>query len=203
MARPVFSFRARRWNSFTLIELLVVIAIIAILAALTLAAAEAVMAKGARSRASAEIQGITAALESYKADNGIYASADTFPSGTNEYAKDDVVATTNYEGGSMLLFQALCGKTNFSDLPVAGTKVYLPLKANQVANAITGAGPSYIQDPWGNSYGYYTGDTPVNGAQQDPPYNGTGFFDLWSTGGSLLTTSGGYTNTWISNWQTQ
>jgi prepilin-type N-terminal cleavage/methylation domain-containing protein len=199
MALPFYLYRGRRWNSFTLIELLVVIAIIAILAALTLAAAEAVMNKGARSRASAEIQAISAALESYKADNGVYPSADTFPSGTNEYAKDDVVATTNYEGGSMLLFQALTGKTNFSDAPVAGvTKTYMPLKANQVANVTTGSGNSYVEDPWGYSYGYYTGDS--NNPQQQPPYTGTGFFDMWSTGGSTMNTSGGYTNTWISNW---
>ena len=203
MALPVFSFRKPRWNSFTLIELLVVIAIIAILAALTLAAAEAVMTKGARSRANAEITAMSSALENYKADNGIYPSADTFPSGTNEYANDDVVSTTNFEGGSILLYQALSGKTNFSAAPIPGTKVYMPFKANQIANATSSAGSSYVQDPWGYSYGYYTGDTPVNGAQQDPPYNGTGFFDLWSTGGSLKNTSGGYTNTWISNWQSQ
>jgi prepilin-type N-terminal cleavage/methylation domain-containing protein len=205
MAQPSSLFRGRRWHSFTLIELLVVILIIGILAALTLAAAEAVMTKGARSRASVEMQAMTSALESYKADNAIYPPADTFPSGTNEYATDDVVATTNYEGGSMLLFQALSGKTNFSDAPITGvTKTYMNFKAGEVANTTTGSGNSYVEDPWGYSYGYYTGDTPANGAAQlYPPYSGTGFFDLWTTGGSTVNTSGGYTNTWISNWSPQ
>ena len=199
MALPVFSFRGPRWNSFTLIELLVVIAIIAILAALTLAAAEAVITKGARSRASAEIQAMSSALESYKADNGTYPLTNTF-SGTNAYSQTDPTSPS-YVNSAQLLYQALSGKTNFSDAPIAGTKVYMPFKANQVANTTTGAGPSNVQDPWGYSYGYYTGDT--NNPQTAPPYNGSGFFDLWSTGGALTTTSGGYTNTWISNWQSQ
>src|SRR6266480_776180 len=57
---------------FTIIELLVVISIIIILAGLILSTVGYVQKKGARSRAEAEIAAISAALESYKADNGIY-----------------------------------------------------------------------------------------------------------------------------------
>src|SRR5947207_13514494 len=64
--------------AFTIIELLVVIAIIIILAGLILGTVGYVQKKGARSRAEAEIAAISAALESYKADNGIYpADSDT------------------------------------------------------------------------------------------------------------------------------
>jgi prepilin-type N-terminal cleavage/methylation domain-containing protein len=209
MPLPVFARRGARWKSFTLIELLTVIAIIAILAALTLAAAEAVMAHAARARTTNEIQAISTALESYKNDNGIYPAADTFPGGTNDYSADDVGTTTNYEGGSMLLYQALSGKTNYADVPVAGIKAYLNFKIGQLVNTTAGSGNTYIQDPFGYSYGYYTGDVPVAAAgqttltQQFPPVNGTGLFDLWSTGGSIKTTSGGYTNTWIMNWNPQ
>jgi prepilin-type N-terminal cleavage/methylation domain-containing protein len=64
------SFRAE--GAFTLIELLIVISIIVVLAGLVLATSGYVTTKGRRSRAEAEIAAISAALESYKADNGIY-----------------------------------------------------------------------------------------------------------------------------------
>ena len=53
-------------------ELLVVIAIIIGLAAMILGTVGYVQKKGARSRAESEIAAISAALESYKADNGAY-----------------------------------------------------------------------------------------------------------------------------------
>jgi general secretion pathway protein G len=59
-------------GGFTLIELLIVITIIAILASLVLAVAGSIQNKGARSRTEAEIAALSAALESYKADNGDY-----------------------------------------------------------------------------------------------------------------------------------
>ena len=64
------SFRAE--GAFTIIELLVVITIILILAGLILSISSYVQNKGARSRAETEIAAMSAALESYKADNGIY-----------------------------------------------------------------------------------------------------------------------------------
>ena len=66
-------------SAFTLIELLVVIAIIAILAGLILSTAGYVQKKGATSRAEAEIAALSAALESYKADNGDYPSSTDYP----------------------------------------------------------------------------------------------------------------------------
>lgn len=58
--------------AFTLIEILIVIGIILFLAGLLLAISGFVQEKGKRSRAEAEIAALSAALESYKADNGIY-----------------------------------------------------------------------------------------------------------------------------------
>jgi general secretion pathway protein G len=69
MRRPI---KLRSLSSFTLIELLVVMVIIAILAALTLAAYTGVFKTAARARARSEITAISAALESYKTDNGVY-----------------------------------------------------------------------------------------------------------------------------------
>ncbi len=58
--------------AFTVVELLVVMSIILVLAGLILATSSYVHNKGARSRAEAEIAAMSAALENYKADNGIY-----------------------------------------------------------------------------------------------------------------------------------
>ena len=65
-------------SGFTLLELLVVIAIIAILAGLILSTAGFIQKKGAMSRAEAEIAALSAALESYKADNGDYPDSTTY-----------------------------------------------------------------------------------------------------------------------------
>src|ERR1700716_839241 len=73
--RSTFDIRAssfRAGGAFTILELLVVISIIIVLAGLILATSGYVQKKAARSRAEAEIAAMSAALESYKADNGIY-----------------------------------------------------------------------------------------------------------------------------------
>jgi len=176
--------------SFTMIELLVVIAIIGILAALTLAAASGAMNMAARSRAHSEIQAMSAGLESYKADNGAYPQSDGTLV-TNSYSADSSSSLTTYQTNAVVVFTSLFGTNYFSAQPAPGMKTYMSFKANQVAQP---NGPfSYIKDPWGNPYGYSTGNNGVY------PYNGSGFFDLWSTGG-LTGAKVTQTNTWISNW---
>jgi type II secretory pathway pseudopilin PulG len=184
-----------------LIELLVVMAIIAILAALVLAAGNGVMQKGMRSRASAEIQAMGTANEGYKTDNGIYPQSDGGLTTNSPYTIDTGTTTGGeYQINSGLLYQALSGQTNFTLTPTAGIKVYMSFKANQVTTPASGN--TYIKDPWNASYGYSTGST--NGAATSyPPYNGSGFFDLWSTAGvtqAKLSASPSLTNAWISNW---
>src|SRR5215475_7258267 len=67
-----------RQLAFTLIELVVVIAVIVILVGLVLSTVGYVQKKAARSRAETEIAAMSAACESYKADNGVYPNnADT------------------------------------------------------------------------------------------------------------------------------
>lgn len=193
--------RRRYWASFTLIELLTVIAIIAILAALTLAAATGLMNTAARKRAQAEIQAMSAGLENYKIDNGVYPTGSSGNStasssmATNQYGTfDPSTAGSVYQSTSQVLFYSLTGKTNFTDTPVSGVKSYMTFKKGQVG---TGTGGSYVQDPWSYSYGYSTGTTNT------APNNGTGFFDLWSTGGTTGGATGSETNinTWITNWK--
>ena len=163
------------------------------------------MNRAARNRAQGEIQAISTALEAYKADNGIYPLADTFTD-TNAYCQvDPSTAAGSYQSSSQLLYQALSGKTNYNDAPVAGIKAYMNFKFDQLGNGnaaagTAGSGSTYIADPWGYSYGYSTGNT--NSSQQ-LPLNGNGFFDLWSTAGGFGGSSGTETNvgSWISNWR--
>lgn len=175
--------KPRALASFTLVELLTVIVIIAILMALTLAAASGVMKSAARSRARAEIKGMASALESYKIDNGAYPQYD-FPGGTNSYATaSPSTAGSYYQLSSQTLYQSLSGQTYYS-VPVSGAKSYMSFKTSQLGNYAAGSPATYIQDPFGNAYGYSTGTSTT-----DLPYSGAGFFDLWSTGGDTTGTN--------------
>jgi len=177
-----------RVSSFTLVELLAVIAIIALLAGLTLVAGGSVLKSAARTRAKNEIQAMSSGLENYKVDNGVYpAYIMTGP----PYGNDPSTSGGVYQLSSQLLYQALSGKVNYTD-PSTGTNFYMPFKPGQLASLNNN---TYVKDPFGFSYGYSTGDGANN-----IPYNGAGFFDLWSTAG----TTGGATqstNTWIVNWK--
>src|SRR5947209_20465512 len=93
-------------RAFTIIELLVVISIIIILAGLILSTVGYVQKKGARSRAEAEIAAITAALENYKADNGIY-PRDTTNSTTDNLDARVSGSPTSYQTASLFLYDSL------------------------------------------------------------------------------------------------
>src|SRR6266536_3277844 len=71
----------RHYNAFTLIELVVVVGLILVLTGLVLSTVGYARKKGARARAETEIAAMSAALESYKADNAVYprdSTTDTF-----------------------------------------------------------------------------------------------------------------------------
>ena len=101
----------RREASFTIIELLVVIAIIVILAGLILSTASYVQKKGARSRAEAEIAAMSAALESYKADNGIY------PTDATTTETLDPSATISMTTKSMMAAESASAASIFASRP--------------------------------------------------------------------------------------
>src|SRR5437763_16930030 len=105
------SFRAAA-GAFTLIELLIVMAIIIVLAGLILATANYVQKKGYRSRAEAEIAAISAALENYKADNGVYPStADTNALKPNTMGNP---SDTKYTSASLALYLLISGDADNS-----------------------------------------------------------------------------------------
>jgi len=160
---------------FTLLELVVVMAVIVVLAGLILATSSYVHAQGARSRAESEIAAISAALESYKVDNGVYPSSNLLPTEPNP---------VSYQAYSNLLYLTLTGDTDEDGRPGPGI-LYLSFKPNQLGG---GGRSTFIKDPFGNSYGYSTLG-PTNGG-----YNPT--FDLWSTAGD----TDGIQAKWITNW---
>ncbi len=173
--------------------------IIIILAGLILGTAGYVQKKGARSRAEAEIAAMSAALESYKADNGVYPRGNANLSTTTPYDTDNLNARVHlnsdpnlsgskYLPASLYLFIQMSG-LNPSQAPISGAKSYFTSKPQMLGGTVNGIGTvTYLRDPFGNSYGYSTANqnTPAAG------YNPT--FDLWSTANS------NDPNQWIKNW---
>jgi type II secretory pathway pseudopilin PulG len=186
----ISSFRAA--GAFTIIELLVVISIIIVLAGLILATSGYVTKKGARSRAEAEIAAMSAALESYKADNGVYARD---PTTTDAVDPRTPVDFPSYQLASRFLYGELSGDKDFNgriDPVEQQNKSYFTFKPQMLGITKNPDGTTksidYIRDPFGNSYGYST-------AYQTSPskgYNPT--FDLWSTATSSDAIQ------WIKNW---
>jgi type II secretory pathway pseudopilin PulG len=196
------AWHKRRCKSgFSLIELFVVISIIIVLAGLILSTVSYVQKKGTRSRAEVEIAAISAALESYKADNGIYPRDNT----TNQYtdtldARQNTDPTqTVYQNASLYLYEQLSGDSSANLQPPATAKIYFSFKPQMLGGTRDANGNltsvSYIRDPFGNSYGYSTIQAATGDSTKG--YNPT--FDLWSTAG---TTNGSATdlNQWIKNW---
>lgn len=177
----------KRTGGFTIVELLVVMAIILVLAGLVLGTSSYVHNKAARSRAEAEIAAMSAALENYKADNGVYPDAPATDARTD-------YDPASYQTSCLILYKALTGDADVNrQYPDGSAKSYFTFKDNQLAPATGNV--LYIQDPFGASYGYST----INASTNDPAkgYNPT--FDLWSTSG---TTGGNATDSakWVKNW---
>jgi len=174
--------------AFTIIELLIVMSIIIVLAGLVLATSGYVQKKGARSRAEAEIAAMSAALESYKADNGIY------PRNSATDGLNPTAALSAYPTASQFLYGELAGDRDFNRSAETNVKSYFPFKPNMLLPAPPSTNPvTAIRDPFGNSYGYSTmkaADPAANGG-----YNPT--FDLWSVGDGPAGTD---QSKWIKNW---
>lgn len=170
----------RNKTGFTVIEVLVGMAIIFVLAGLILGTSGYVQTKGARSRAEAEIAALSAALENYRADNGIY-PRDTRTDALKPGAPDPDA----YAPASLYLYDQLAGATDGSRTPTG--RSYFAFKPNQLSPSDPNQIVAFIRDPFGNSYGYSTA-SQVNSADGHNPT-----FDLWSTGGENP-------ERWIKNW---
>ena len=181
-----------RYNAFTLIELILVVGIITVLGALVLSTVGYARKKGARARAETEMAAISAAIENYKADNGVY------PTSTDTNGLDPTTGTiANYKTPSRYMYGELSGDRDFDGTPDASARSYMTFKPalllrDDMSNPPSSTNPvTAICDPFTNSYGYSTmkASGGVNG------YNPT--FDLWSvTDGAAGTDQ----TKWIKNW---
>ncbi len=199
------AWHKRRYKTgFTLIELLIVIAVIVVLAGLILSTFGYVQKKGARARAETEIAAMSAACESYKADNGIYPRDTTNGTTDTLNSRQNLDSTQQvYYDASLYLFTQLSG-LNSNQTPISGAKSYFSFKPQMLGGTPDLNGNvnpvMFIRDPFGNSYGYSTAN------QADPVtpkgYNPT--FDLWSTAGiapsPTPTPPATQQNLWIKNW---
>jgi prepilin-type N-terminal cleavage/methylation domain-containing protein len=185
-------------GAFTLIELIVVVTVIVILTGLVLSTVGYVQKKAARSRAETEIAAMAAALESYKADNGIYA----FNSATNTLDARTNIDPSSYPSASLLLYEQLAGDSAHNRQPSG--KSYFTFKPKMLYPDDQTQNVQYIRDPFGNSYGYSTAGNPqVNPTPAGTPgYNPT--FDLWSTAGVAPSPTPvpptRQQDLWIKNW---
>jgi type II secretory pathway pseudopilin PulG len=175
-------------RGLTILELLVVLTIIIVLAGLILATSGYVQKKGARSRVEVEIAAISAALENYKADNGVY------PSNEDTQALDPVTTTPDsYKPASSYLYSQLTGDDDANPItptPPHGKNYFgSAVKPNMLAPNPPGPN-TYLQDPFRNSYGYSTAkaEDPASSVGHNPT------FDLWSTANSANPSQ------WIRNW---
>ena len=200
--RQVASGTPATTGAFTLIELLVVIAIILVLAGLTLSTIGYVQKKGARARAESEIAAMSAACESYKADNGIY-PRDAATTDTLDAQVSGDPRSTSYQQASRFLYGELSGDRSFNhviDSAEQGNKIYFAFKLGMLDVTTDSNGNitavNFLRDPFGNSYGYSTIQAATPGSST-VGYNPT--FDLWSTTGTTSGTTADR-NQWIKNW---
>src|SRR6266403_314614 len=123
------AWHKRRHNAFTLIELVVVSGLILVLTGLVLSTVGYARKKGARARAETEIAAMSAALESYKADNAAYPRDNT--TDTLEARQNFDATQAVYQNASLYLYNALFGATNGSRTPDTGKRSYFAFKPNQ------------------------------------------------------------------------
>lgn len=187
------SFRAA--PAFTILELLVVMTLIVALAGLILATSGYVQTKSKRSRAEAEIAALSAALENYKADNGIYPTDTATGTTTALDARTMFNPTaTEYVAASFFLYRELSGDPTGNRLPTGNW--YFSFKPNMLLPKDQSQAVVAIADPFGLSYGYST----ANQVSSSKGYNPT--FDLWSTAGTGTgaTPNPSPQEQWIRNW---
>jgi len=211
--------------AFTLVEMLTVMAIIAILTGLVIATSGFVQNKAARERALGEIHEVSAGCESYKTDFGGYPQNDATDS-LDPRIHGNPVSGKDYKDASRMLYSAMSGDYEPENAPDGKPekKAYIQFLPNRLNTLKDATGNvltvQYLQDPFGNSYGYSTAGlkqeidyreklkadpTAPRPTDKKAGYNST--FDMWSTAGLVIpagapASSSTISNKWVRNWGT-
>jgi prepilin-type N-terminal cleavage/methylation domain-containing protein len=205
---------------FTLIEMITVMAVIAILASLVLAINGYVQKKSATLRATGEIEALSTAIERFKADNGDV-PRDEATTDALDPRQHGAPITGSQKQKFLLanqeLYKALSGDKDLDGKINDGETEYAPdFFKPKTLHYETATGSSkkidYIQDPYGNAYGYSTAGAAaeqeyrekLRKGETDATREQKGYnphFDLWSTGGLNTTKPTDQDrNRWIKNW---
>ena len=213
--------RSPRASGFTLIEMITVIAVIIVLVSLVLSVNALIQGKAAKTHAEIEKIALSSACDAYKTDNGGYPQDTSQNSVTSQLDPRTNFAPANYYQSCAVLYTALSGMTNVGGVMKQTATNYAPdfFKSARLAGGPGSSNsglPTYVVDPWGNSYGYSTAGLAlqqeyeaalVTNPQATMPtqnvfgtvgYNAT--FDLWSTGGTTGTNGSVDTARWVKNW---
>ena len=203
---PPFLMKRNSSAGFTLIEMLVVMAVIGVLAALVVAVSGLAQTTAAKKRAEGEIAAYVSACEMYKGDNGDYPRSNKTDELDPRKEGNPVTGDSRekYQDANLELYSSLSGDFEPEDhpdfKPEKEKKTYFEFKRDQLNIKLDPEGKikevNFIQDPWGNCYGYSTARSKVEREfkkdiarnataprpKDMPGYNAT--FDLWSTGGT-------------------
>lgn len=223
-------------GGFTLIEMIVVMTVISILVALILGANSVVQKKSAIQRTKAEIASLSLAIKNYESDNAspprkesvtepIYTGVQPDESGLSPRlhgapASGDQLQ--RYTLASQVLYLELTGDKNLNFRVDAGetgknyaSDFFRPERVRFDNPKAPDRRVQFIQDPFGNCYGYSTAGLAQEEAytmairraprterpteSQQRGYNPT--FDLWSTGGTNVTAPTDQDRMrWVKNW---
>lgn len=220
----------RSTQGFTLLEVLAVVVIILVIASWIVSAAATANKRAAAKRAESEIKDMEMACEHFKTEYGTYPRFEkvTEPSTDGEAPidpqRDGNPNSDAYKKSTEFLYRALSGDENLDNKlspPAEVSKGYMDFQSN---NRMLGGTKDkngkitkvqYLQDPFGNSYGYCTAGAKLEddfkaqvqakGKDAKRPETTVGFnssFDLWSTGGKVTTgtVSDSDRNGWVKNW---
>ena len=229
--------KLRTSSAFTLIEMLTVMAVIAILASLIVAVNAFAHKKAATARADGEIRTMMAACENYRGDFGNYPrdlgeNGDGKGSWTDKLdpRTDGDPNNSKYLDACVFLYKAISGDAmpgvdattapKRTDKPDGKpeSKGYCEFTPNQLNKSSSGE-IRFIQDPFGNSYGYSTAGAEVEEKYREKLQSNPGEkrpsgeevkgyspnFDLWSTGGVISKAKDEATlnperKRWVKNW---
>ena len=193
-------------SAFTLIETITAMAVIIILTGMVLSISGYVTRRGSQARAQGEIAAISAACESYKAENGAYPQdkQPNFDKGVTDRLdprQDFIPTKSKYEEAGMFLYKELTGdrKGKTGEVPdgIVDDNEQRYLKDFDKKMVKMGDTKVYFQDPFGYSYGYSTAaalveqkfqndlkSKGVRATRDEPEGFNSASFDMWSTGGS-------------------